>query len=92
VKGLQRSSREANKECLAMARMHTLQTIHSGKVVYILLIILSVMVVTDYHSTQLDTYPLARMTDQTDELLHISKIKRGKALSYIENPYHQYDD
>lgn len=75
-----------------MARMHTLQALHSGKVVIILLTIIAVMFVTDYHSRQSDIFSTTTLTDDTDELSHISKIKRGKSLSYIENPYGQYDD
>ncbi len=75
-----------------MARMHALQVLHSGRVVFILLTIIAVMFVTDYHSRQLDVFSTTTLNDQTDELSHISKIKRGKSLSYIENPYGLYDD
>ncbi|MEM1281962.1 MAG: hypothetical protein AAGG81_00255 [Chlamydiota bacterium] len=75
-----------------MARMHALEAIHHGRVVLMLLTVVAVMFLMDYHFNEVDVYRASTLTDHSDELSHISKVKRGKALSYIENPYGQADD
>lgn len=70
-----------------MARTQYLHAIYTGKVVIILLFILAVIFMVDYRLDKSGAYTVAKITDQTEELSNISDIKRGKALSYIEEPY-----
>lgn len=75
-----------------MARTRVLQSIHTGKVAYILLGIVAVLFIADHRSNQSLAFAGLKISGQTDELLHLSKIKRGKALSYLEDPYQQSND
>ena len=49
---------------MAMARTHYLQAIHNGKVALILLMILTVMFMIDYHSEISGTSTVAKVTHQ----------------------------
>lgn len=75
-----------------MARMHILQAIHTGKATYLLLSVLAIMFVVDYNSSQSLAFAVLKISHPTDEISHLSNIKRGKALSYIENPYQKQTD